>query len=50
MRKCFLVLSYYHGKTMGEFTIPAPVAEHAQTVFVTKRQQEASTEGLKTDD
>lgn len=50
MRKCFLVLSYHHGKTMAEFTIPATVAEHAQSLFVNKRQKEASEDNLQTDD
>ncbi len=36
---------------MSEFTIPAPVAEHAQQFFISKRQAEASSPtGLQTDD
>ena len=50
LRTAFTSLTYHYAKTTSDFNILADVGDHAQSVFVEMRKQEADAGGVKTDD
>lgn len=50
LRNAFTSLTYHYAETTSEFNILPEVGDHAQSVFVEMRKQEAEADGVKTDD